>query len=151
MSEKELHPVHRPMKITYDLYLEFKQAGNLLDKYGREIADPRPVAVPSGLQRPLSLKEQVQRLMREELSTQAMMQGRESFEEADDFDVEDGFDTDMVASKYELVQDEFPVRDEVEPSVVSRETLGEGEAHTPAEPAHQPGKESMAPAEETKK
>lgn len=59
------------------------------DDQGREIPDPRPMSLPSGWDRPLSLSEQIKRMVRVELSRQAVDDGQESFEEADDFDVED--------------------------------------------------------------
>lgn len=63
-----------------------------LDKEGREIPDPNPVEVPAGMKRPETLAEQVQRLVRTSISAHAALHGQESFEEADDFDIEDDFD-----------------------------------------------------------
>lgn len=62
------------------------------DEYGREIPDPNPVEVPLGMKRPETLAEQVQRLVRTSISAHAEMHGAESFEEADDFDIEEDFD-----------------------------------------------------------
>jgi len=59
------------------------------DEYGREIPDTRPVAVPHGWERPLSLTDQIRRMVRGELSRQAAEDGDETFEEADDFDVDE--------------------------------------------------------------
>jgi hypothetical protein len=71
------------------------------DVYGREMPDPTPVEVPLHMQRPLTLAEQVQRLVRQQLSAQAANQGYESFEDADDFDVEG--DDNPPESGYEIV------------------------------------------------
>lgn len=71
---------------------------------GQEIPDPRPVSVPAGFQRPLSLQEEIKRFVRSELSRQAEDAGQESFEEADDFEVDE--DPDPL-SPYEL-QDASP-------------------------------------------
>lgn len=61
------------------------------DEWGREVPDPRPVDIPAGMRRPLSLKEQIQQAIRNELSRRAAEDGEETFEEADDFEVdEDG-------------------------------------------------------------
>lgn len=56
---------------------------------GRENPSPERLSMPSGFERPLTLQEQVQRLVRSSLSRYAEMQGFESFDEADDFDIED--------------------------------------------------------------
>lgn len=56
---------------------------------GREILDPTPVARTVGFERPPSMQELIQRYVRTELSRQAGQAGEETFEEADDFDVDD--------------------------------------------------------------
>jgi len=60
-----------------------------LDHDGSEHVDPVPMAVPVGFRRPPTLAEQVQRLVRGEMSRRAELEGKESFEEANDFDVDD--------------------------------------------------------------
>lgn len=67
---------------------------------GQEIPDPRPVEMPIGFQRPPSLQETIQRLVRNELSDVASAGNLESFEEADDFDVEE----EEFTSPYELTE-----------------------------------------------
>jgi len=62
------------------------------DADGREIPDPQPTFLNTGLTAPESTSAMIQRLVRTELSTAAANAGFESFEEADDFDVEDEFD-----------------------------------------------------------
>jgi len=69
------------------------------DSRGREIPDPRPISVPAGLTRPPTLSEQIKRFIRSEMSRQAVQEEKESFEEADDFDVDE--DPDPL-SIYEL-------------------------------------------------
>lgn len=61
----------------------------VFDEFGRQIPDPRPVEVPIAFQRPLSLQDEIKRFVRLELSKRAAAQELESFEEADDFDVDD--------------------------------------------------------------
>lgn len=56
---------------------------------GRETPSQERLSLPSGFERPLTLQEQVQRLVRTSLSAYAEAQGMETFEEADDFDIED--------------------------------------------------------------
>lgn len=60
-----------------------------LDKNGHEVPDPKPLSIPMGYKRPETLQEQVQRLIRSSMSEYAALQDAETFEEADDFDIED--------------------------------------------------------------
>lgn len=60
-----------------------------LDESGKEIPDPTPVEWPLGLSRPLSLQDEIKRFVRSELSRAAAADGFESFEEANDFEVDD--------------------------------------------------------------
>lgn len=69
---------------------------------GSELNDGKPIAVPLNYQRPPTLQEQIQRLIRTTLSDQAAADGYESFEEADDFDVGDDYDP---SSPHEMVFD----------------------------------------------
>lgn len=63
------------------------------DSHGREIPDPMPLAPPIGYKRQPTLAEQIKSMVRsEQLAREAASQGYETFDEADDFDVEDGFD-----------------------------------------------------------
>lgn len=71
------------------------------NELGQELPDQTPAAVPHGWERPLSLHEQIKRFIRSEMSMQAQLQGEESFEEADDFEVDE--DPDPL-SQYEIVE-----------------------------------------------
>ena len=53
-----------------------------------EDPDPTPFAPTVGIARGESLEEKMRRMIRDEMSYQAEMQGMESFEEADDFDID---------------------------------------------------------------
>lgn len=70
-----------------------------LDEEGREIPDPTPIELPLGMKRPETLAEQVQRLVRNQVSQYAALHGHETFEEAEDFDIEDDLDP---STPYEL-------------------------------------------------
>lgn len=75
----------------------------VLDEQGREIPDPTPMAVPAGFKVPETLDEQIRRLIRGAISTHADAQGAETFEESEDFDIDDDmFDP---SSPYEEVFD----------------------------------------------
>lgn len=71
---------------------------------GQEIPDKTPVAIPVRLRggRGDTLRDQVRRLLREELSMAAHNQGFETFQEADDFFVPDGDDDLDFVSNYEM-------------------------------------------------
>jgi len=97
-------------------------------KVRHEHLDPTPIALPVGLDRPPSMAELVQRYVRTALSQHAADSGHETFEEADDFDVDDDPE---IRTKYELDEgDLYYGRDE------RRTTPGEeriGEARRKAE------------------
>lgn len=88
------------------------------DEHGRELCNPVPLEVDVSLQKPLSLKERVQRLLRNELSQQVSAQGFETFEESQDFDVYDDFDVPEALTPYEatLMAAERPLEPGENPS-----------------------------------
>ncbi len=65
---------------------------------GKEWNDLTPVEMPIGYDKPMSLEETMKLFIRDEISRVAEAKGRESFEEADDFDVGD----DEMVTPYEL-------------------------------------------------
>lgn len=77
------------------------------DELGRQVPDQTPVELPLGFDRPRSLQEMIKTFIRSEMSNAAAELGEESFEEADDFDVDE--DPDPL-SDYEMVeaQPEWP-------------------------------------------
>lgn len=72
---------------------------------GQEIPDQTPVALPAGFERPPSIHDLVKQAVRQ-LSMQAVDDGLESLEEADDFDVDD--DAELPATAYEIMGAEAP-------------------------------------------
>lgn len=81
-----------------------------LDEFGHEVPDPTPLRIPSGFRRPETLQEQVARLVRGSISREAADAGFETFEESEDFDVDDEFDP---RTPFEVVFD--PILGEVTP------------------------------------
>jgi len=69
-----------------------KQLFRKRHKSRHETLDNTPVSLPVRLTRPLSEYDRFRNIIRTELSQQAASQGLETFEEADDFDVQDDFD-----------------------------------------------------------
>lgn len=81
---------------------------NGYDERGREVGDPKPVATPAGFRRPPTLQEQIRSLVRHENYQKLVDSGEiESFEDADDFDVDD--DVPML-TPYENSADEQDLR-----------------------------------------
>ena len=67
-----------------------------------EDTDPTPIEVPPFYTRPPTLREDLQRYVRYEVSRAAHDSGYETFEEADDFGIEDDDDLDDWDSEYQL-------------------------------------------------
>lgn len=74
-------------------FIEERPTKSLLDEQGREIVDSRPIAASLGIKREPTLAERIKATVRSEyLAHQAKLQGHETFEEADDFEVGDDYD-----------------------------------------------------------
>lgn len=80
-----------------------------LNSRGHEVNSPEPISLPAGVNKPETLAETIRRLVRNEVSQQASASGQETFEEADDFDIEDdnGYDP---KSQWELDFDQEQFR-----------------------------------------
>lgn len=72
----------------------------MLNEQGYEIPDNTPVEMPTRLRLPQTRASQIQGFIRQEMSRQAQEQGHETFEEANDLDVDDG-SPDFGPTKYE--------------------------------------------------
>lgn len=72
---------------------------NNLDEKGREIPDPTPMEMPIGFSRPLTIQEQIRRMVQTEVSQAAAAHGAETWEESDDFATDDDIESQ---SPYEL-------------------------------------------------
>lgn len=55
-----------------------------------ELVDGKPLEPPTGLNRPLTIREQIQMALRQELSAQAEANGFGTFDEENDFEDDDG-------------------------------------------------------------
>lgn len=107
----------------------------------RESPDKTPVDIPVNLRGEPSLGDQIRELISRELSRRAKASGRESFEEADDFNVSEQ-DLDDMLSPYELkeMEDEEPAERRALPG-----SKQEGK-EPPDGGAKDPPKEKGAPA-----
>lgn len=91
----------------------------------KEYPDPTPVEMPLGFKRPPTLQEEIQRIIRVQMSQQARAEGFETFEEADDFAVDE--DPDPL-SAYEVMEMEAegPTKGETISGPVSSSSPGPG-------------------------
>lgn len=108
------------------------------NELGQEMPDPTPIAVPAHFKRPPSLQEQIKSLIRNELSQRASEADEESFEEADDFELDD--DADLPHSMHEIseMQDEMPREAyTIKPEPQAPKTPPQASTEAPAAPAAQ--------------
>lgn len=77
----------------------------------KEYPDPTPVEVPVRFRGVPSLQDDIRRMVRAEISRAASEQGFESFEEADDFDVDDGEGEFITPYELSPLQEEAGFRD----------------------------------------
>lgn len=75
---------------------------------GSEIPDPTPLEIPAGFKIPETAEQRFQRMVRHSMSEWAKSHEAETFDEADDFEVEDEYDP---TSRYETAFDPVLGRD----------------------------------------
>ena len=79
------------------------------NELGEELPDDTPLEIPAGMRRPLTLQEQIQQAVRGALSASAGRHEAETFEEANDFDVDDDeFEDVMTQHEYRDMKSEIP-------------------------------------------
>ncbi len=74
-----------------------------INEKGQEVLDPTPVEMPLGYNRPENLVDKIRRLIKTETLYGAKKYDRETFDEADDFDIGDEYDPHSV---HELTDDQ---------------------------------------------
>lgn len=135
------------MKITKELYEKLSAlASCYLDEQGREVPNPKPLVLDVS-PRPPSLQEQIQRLVRKEVSAQAELQEMETFEESQDFDIPG--EDDLQMSGFEVMEDEEPIYkspqaiiDDLPPDEISDDNPDQTDPETPSpEPTGVEGKD----------
>lgn len=116
----------------------------VLDDYGREVLDPTPMAPPIGYRPQATMVDIIHAQIRSaQLAKEAQEAGFETFEEADDFDVDDDFDP---SSPYEEMFDPAPPRRRFE---TAEEQLGRRKdrpARPQMAPEGPPSQEPTSPA-----
>lgn len=76
------------MNAGMDINHKYHTSGNKYNDKGEELMDPTPVALPMTFRRPESIGDMMKRLIKNHLSRAAEAESKESFDEADDFDIE---------------------------------------------------------------
>lgn len=102
-----------------------------LDKNGHEVVSDEPKALPVSM-KPRSHFDQIREFIRQEVSRQAVAEGKETFEEADDFEVGDDYDP---SSPWELSDDQAYYKPSEPPAP---EPIGSPEGGLPPEDAPKP-------------
>lgn len=79
--------------------------------------DSKPMVIDSGLEQPEDLDTRIRRIIKTQISPMAALQGEESLEESEDFNVDDEFDVDNPITPYEesLMVPEIPAGSPVLP------------------------------------
>lgn len=93
------------------------------DEKGRQVPDRTPVAIPARRRIDTQSLDEMRRLIREEMSREAMDRGAESFEEANDFDVGDDEPLPVSRHRFTEMQEEHlrTTLDEVKQSKRSKD------------------------------
>lgn len=106
-----------------------------LNEKGHEVLDNTPVVMPLGMKKPVDIQTMIQRQIIRALGEQQSRSGMETFEEADDFDVEDEVE---LKSAYELqdVPDDQPKETKKDDKAKGRRKIdsqdnGDGSKPTP--------------------
>lgn len=104
-----------------------------LDAHGREKPDPTPMAPPIGYQKTEPLHVRIKRMVQSELSQRAADEGFDTWEEDQDFDVDDDYDP---SSPYEETFDpEEPLIAEPKPKAEApKATPGDDKAEPKVDP-----------------
>ncbi|UDN67831.1 hypothetical protein [robinz microvirus RP_142] len=139
---KELQPLSNPW-----LDAQFDQDGvqstSAIGSDGREYPDPIPTAPPVGYKTPPTIMDMIKSMIHsEQLNQKAQAEGFDTFDEAEDFDIED--DPLDPHTEYEAVFDPppNPLPDPVLPTTANPAgtPAGGGSRDTPPPPASDPQK-----------
>lgn len=114
------------MRLDKKTFDKLKKLGSTILENGAELNDPTPMVMDANLERPPTLREQIQRVIKSDLAIQAQYQGYESFEEANDFEIGE---EDEIGTQYEIMPDEnivAPTQEDLapeEPDPVPKEAV----------------------------
>lgn len=116
LTKKGIGAQKNRLKVTPDLFQELKAlATSYIDDNHHEVPCPQPEELIVS-KRPPSLQEQIQRLIKVQLSQQMGQQGAETWEEANDFDVDDELDPISGFEIHDMIEEEPIPEPETEPA-----------------------------------
>lgn len=113
------------------------------DRSRGDPSDPVPMEIPVGMARPEPLEDMIRRYIHQEVSVNAQDSGRETFQEANDFDIEDEIPDPL--SPYEMLdmQEEEPIP--AEPAAPEAVLEPSGDEITPDPGGNPPAPPETAP------
>ena len=94
----------KKQKLDYGVTMDQMRAA--LTPGGAEINNPKPMAV-TVTPKPESMDQKVRRMIQQSLADKEIVSGHETYDEANDFEVEDDFDDEVLSSPYTLMDEEF--------------------------------------------
>lgn len=131
LTKKGIGAQKNKLKVTPDLFNELKElATSYIDDNYHEVPNPRPEEIIVS-KRPPSLQEQIQRLVRTELSNQVASQGAETWEEANDFDIPEEIDPISGYEINDMIEEEPIPEPEPEPAEPPSPATENAESVTP--------------------
>jgi len=128
----------RVLWVTKPLLDELKEIDvSIICNDGKEYPNPVGKTVDLDPDRPDNLRDQIRRLIRNELSNQVSMQGMESFEEANDLEIDDELEDMRTPYTFEDMPEEYIESDSKpdtkEPPVVVNEEPEQNNEETSSE------------------
>lgn len=115
-----------------------------INPYDFEPVDDTPVSIPTRLKLPQSRTDQMREFIRREMSIQAAEQGEETFEEADDFEIDE---EDTPLTRYEMLYLEPPAEEPAPPLQNGVKAEGQPPDVPAASPEGNPPATPKAPAD----
>lgn len=101
-----------------------RQVSAFLNDRGQEVVDSTPLEAPLRVSVPSSSTQSIRAIVQREMSRLAELDEMETFEEADDFDIED--DPVDPRTPYEAVFDPIPLDEPLQPPVAAAPEGGVG-------------------------
>lgn len=100
------------------------------NKDGRELPDGKPLELPSGMKKPESLKDLVARMVRQHNLVRVDSEGEETFDEANDFDIDEDDSAELFPTHHELHEEVIDATREVRKEKEQRKRDQEREDQT---------------------
>lgn len=96
----------KPSEITKEQILKLDRA--MLTEDGKEILNPKPKLALVGAAKPESLLEKMRKMKKIDQTMEAMEKHHETWEEHNDFHMDDDVDEEFFNTNFTLIEDEIP-------------------------------------------